>query len=254
MELNYKTFGDSGSPVLILHGILGSLDNWQTIARKLGEKFKVFTIDQRNHGRSFHSEEMDYFLLAGDIVEFCRQQDLQKVTIIGHSMGGKAAMLLALEHPELIRQLIIVDIAPVYYDGGHEEILLAMAEAPLTTTDKREDIDNFLKPRIHNFGVRQFILKNLTRKENGAFEWKCNLEAIRKHYTMLMEFPDTGKTFPGETHFIKGEQSGYITAENWEQCLTYFPRAVLHTINYAGHWVHADNPEAFLETILSVLK
>ena len=163
MQLNFKRLGESGSTIIILHGLLGSLDNWQTIAKQLAEKHRVYIVDQRNHGRSPHTDEMNYEVLANDMIEFCAQQQIPKATIIGHSMGGKAAMLLALLHPELIEKLFVVDIAPTFYDGGHESILFAMAEAPLKSTEKREEIDKFLQPRIHNFGVRQFIMKNLSR-------------------------------------------------------------------------------------------
>ncbi len=254
MELNYKKFGESGPNIIILHGLLGSLDNWQTIAKKLSEQFIVYTVDQRNHGRSPHSDEIDYQLLSDDIVWFCAQHAIQQAILIGHSMGGKVSMLFALQHPELVEKLIVVDIAPVYYEGGHEEILFAMAEAPLQNYTKREEVDKFLERRISNFGVRQFVLKNLSRDESGAFVWKCNLEALVKNYRALMEFTETEKTYQGETHFIRGEQSGYISKENWEACKKYFPNADLMTIHYAGHWVHADNPESFLETLLTLLK
>jgi pimeloyl-ACP methyl ester carboxylesterase len=254
MELNYKKFGEGDSTILILHGFLGSLDNWQTVAKHLSDHYTVFTIDQRNHGRSPHSEEMDYHLLANDIVWFCTQHALQTVSIIGHSMGGKVAMLVALVHPGLIDKLVVVDIAPVPYEGGHESLLFAMAEAPIKTMVKRDEVDTFLQPRIPNFGVRQFVMKNLSRDDEGKFVWKCNLESLIMNYRNLMDFPRTAHTFTGNVYFIKGEQSGYITKENWPACKEYFPSAELQSVNYAGHWVHADNPEGFLETLVSALK
>ena len=253
MQLNYKKFGDSGSTILILHGLLGSLDNWQTIAKQLADTHQVFIIDQRNHGRSPHTDDMSYELLADDMHEFCVQQNISKTTIIGHSMGGKVAMLLALLHPSLVEKLIVVDIAPTFYDGGHETILFAMAEAPLTATEKREDIDKFLEPRIHNFGVRQFIMKNLTRNENGQFEWKCNFEALILNYRKLMDFPKSSNQFVGKTYFIKGEHSNYINQDNFEACDQYFPDNKIIEIKDAGHWVHADNPTAFVEAVTNIL-
>ncbi|MDB5228955.1 MAG: alpha/beta hydrolase fold protein [Bacteroidota bacterium] len=253
MQLNYKKTGETGENIIILHGLLGSLDNWHTIAKFLSENYRVYTIDQRNHGRSPHSEEMNYEVLANDIVEFCAQQSIQKTIVIGHSMGGKTAMYLALEHPELVKKLIIVDIAPILYEGEQDEILSAMSQAPLQKAKTREEIESFLQPRIPNHGVRQFILKNLSRSEAGGFEWKCNVEALTKNYQLLMDFPSTEKTYEGATYFIRGEQSGYINDDGWAACKKYFPNAELYVVNYAGHWVHADNPEQFLETVKVVL-
>lgn len=253
MQLNYKKLGDSGSPIIILHGLLGSLDNWQTIARQLSATHQVYIVDQRNHGRSPHTEEMNYEVLAQDIVEFCAQHQLTKVSLIGHSMGGKVAMLLALLHPELIDRLIVADIAPAFYDGGHETILFAMAEAPLKSAHRREEIDHFLQPRIHHFGVRQFILKNLSRDEKGQFEWKCNFEALILNYRVLMDFPVLDKQFIGTTYFIKGEQSNYINQDNWDACDRYFPNNKIIEIKDAGHWLHADNPALFIEKLNTLL-
>jgi esterase len=253
MQLNYKKLGDSGSVVLILHGLLGSLDNWQTIAKSLSENHTVYILDQRNHGRSPHAEEMNYEILANDIKEFFTEQKIIKATVIGHSMGGKVAMLLALHHPELIEKLVAVDIAPAFYDGGHETILFAMAEAPLKSTDRREDIDKFLQPRIIDFGVRQFILKNLTRNEKGQFEWKCNFEALILNYRKLMDFPVSDKIFTGKTYFIKGETSNYINPDNFDACDKYFPDNKILEVKNAGHWVHAENPAGFLEAVNAVL-
>jgi pimeloyl-ACP methyl ester carboxylesterase len=254
MKLNYKKLGESDSTLIILHGLLGSLDNWQTIAKQLSSTHQVYIVDQRNHGRSPHTEEMSYEVLAQDMVEFCAQHQISKTTIIGHSMGGKVAMFLALQHPELIEKLIVVDIAPTFYDGGHETILFAMAEAPLKSTEKREDIDQFLQPRIHNFGVRQFIMKNLSRDEKGQFEWKCNLEALILNYRLLMDFPKSDNIFTGKTYFIKGELSNYINPDNWDACDKYFPDNTILEVKAAGHWVHAENPEGFLEKVSAIIK
>lgn len=254
MQLNYKKFGETGSTIIILHGLLGSLDNWQTIAKQLATSHIVYIVDQRNHGRSPHTDEMSYELLSQDMQEFCTQQNISKAIFMGHSMGGKAAMLLALQKAGLVEKLIVVDIAPTFYDGGHETILFAMAEAPLKSTEKREDIDKFLEPRIHNFGVRQFIMKNLTRNEKNQFKWKCNFEALILNYRMLMDFPKSESVFQGKTYFIKGETSNYINQDNFEACDQYFPDNKIIEIKNAGHWVHADNPSGFLETIISILK
>lgn len=254
MQLNYKKFGDEGKPtVIILHGLLGSLDNWQSIAKQLAENYQVYIIDQRNHGRSPHSDTMNYELLVQDLVEFCEQHQIHFTSIIGHSMGGKVAMLTALLHSKLIDKLIVVDIAPAFYNGGHEDILFAMAEAPLKSTQNRSDIDAFLQPRIRNFRVRQFIMKNLTRDEGGHLEWKCNFEALITHYRVLMDFPTLDKQFPKKTFFLKGENSNYINQDNWGSCDRYFPDNIIIEIKNATHWIHADNPKDFLENVHTIL-
>lgn len=253
MQLNYRKFGDKGPAVIILHGLLGSLDNWQSIAKMLSEKYRVFIIDQRNHGRSPHEEEMSYGVLANDVLEFCQQQHISNASFIGHSMGGKVVMLLALNHPELVDKLIVVDIAPVCYEGGHESILFAMAEAPIHATTDRKVIDAFLEKRIPEFGERQFVLKNLNRSEHGQLTWKCNLEALIKNYRNLMLFPANSRVFDKSAYFIKGNASDYINETNWKECLHFFPKAVLISVPNAGHWVHADNPQGFLSSLLAIL-
>ena len=253
MQLNYKKIGESGSTIIILHGLLGSLDNWQTIAKQIAENHQVYIIDQRNHGSSPHTDDMSYELLAQDIADFCLQHNIHKTSVIGHSMGGKTAMFLALNFPTLIDELIIVDIAPTFYDGGHEAILLAMSEAPLLTTNNRNDINDFLAQSIPEFGVRQFIMKNLTRNSSGNFEWKCNFEALVSNYKKLMEFPKTDKVFLGTTYFIKGENSNYINQDNFEACDKYFPNHKIIEIQNAGHWVHADNSKDFLEALRNII-
>jgi esterase len=254
MQLNYKKIGEKGPAVIILHGLLGALDNWQTIARQLSAQFQVYCIDQRNHGKSPHDATMSYEVLAQDIIDFYRQHQITKATLIGHSMGGKVAMLLALQHPELIEKLVIIDIAPVAYEGGHEDILFAMAEAPLHATNDRKAIDIFLEKRIPQFAVRQFVLKNLARNEQGALSWKCNLDVLIQQYRTLMVFPEMDASFSGKSYFIKGQHSAYIQEEHLSAIYHYFPNAVLITIPEAGHWVHAENPADFLLQLHAILQ
>ena len=253
MQLNYKKLGENGSTILILHGLLGSLDNWHTIAKQLALSHQVYILDQRNHGRSPHTKEINYELLAQDVFDFCTQHELHSINLIGHSMGGKVAMLFALLYPTLVNKLIVVDIAPAFYDGGHEDILFAMAEAPLKMATKRDEIDLFLQRRIPEFGVRQFILKNLSRDENNKFVWKCNFESLITHYRLLMDFPTLSTTFLNHTYFIKGEFSNYLNQDNFDTCDRYFPDNSLIEIKNAGHWVHADNPIDFTQKLMSIL-
>lgn len=249
MNLYFKKFGDSPRHLIILHGLLGSSDNWQTIARSLSDKYSVYVLDARNHGRSPHTEEISYESMVLDVLAFMQQENLERATIMGHSMGGKTAMLFALQYPEKTDKLIVVDIAPKLYDGGHEEILFAMAEAPFKATQDRKVIDEFLQKRIPDFGIRQFILKNLTRDENGKLVWRSNVEGIIHAYRGLMGFPNVETVFDGETYFIKGEESAYLL-ENDEAAIRYlFPNASIIAIQKAGHWVHADQPELFLQEL-----
>lgn len=254
MQLNFKKFGEQGTPLVILHGLLGSLDNWQSIAKQLSQNFQVYILDQRNHGRSPHTDAMSYELMRDDLYEFFQQNNIKSAIVIGHSMGGKVAMLFALDYPELVEKLIVVDIAPDYYEGGHESILFAMAEAPVQFTQDRKVIDSFLEKRIPEFAVRQFVLKNLNRNEKGELSWKCNLELLIKSYRQLMDFPETEKHYQGEAYFIKGELSNYISENSLKSIYHFFPKAQLNTIPNAGHWVHAENPEAFLFQLKSILK
>lgn len=252
MTLNYKLYGESGPVILILHGLLGSLDNWSTTARHLMDKHRVYAIDLRNHGRSPHDEDMDYPVMADDILEFCNQQQVDRVSILGHSMGGKVAMLFALDHPERVEKLVVADIAPVFYEGGHEDILSAMSDAPIWKYSERDEVEAFLLPRIPDYGERQFVMKNLSRTLNG-FAWKCNLPVLMHHYRALMEFPSVNRHYDGPVFFIKGENSDYISAPRWQIALQFFPQARLLTVSGAGHWVHAENPAGFQQALDVIL-
>ncbi|QQR98283.1 MAG: alpha/beta fold hydrolase [Sphingobacteriales bacterium] len=253
MNLYYKKIGDGNKNLIILHGLLGSSDNWQTIAKNIKPQYSIYLIDQRNHGRSPHTENMNYQLMADDVFDFLAQQNINKTSILGHSMGGKVAMQFALTYPDFVEQLIVVDIAPKKYRGGHEYILNAMQNAPLHTSTDRNAIEYFLEDKIINTAERQFILKNLTRDEHKNFIWKCNLEGIVKNYNELMDFSETTNQFLGNTFFIRGEKSKYIKDTDYKKIETLFPKTTFITIINATHWVHADNPTQFLEEINKIL-
>jgi esterase len=253
MELNYKVFGE-GEPVLILHGMFGTLDNWQTIARKLAQNFMVYIIDLRNHGKSPHSDEFDYAIMAQDILSFMEQNWIYKAHIIGHSMGGKVAMALACDMPDIVDKLVVVDIAPKAYKGNHGPIFDALFALDLETVDNRKTADTFLQSRIEDFGVRQFILKNLhINKKTGKYEWKMNLPVIHKAYKHILGKSELNEIFDGETCFIKGTKSNYIIENEFESFKEYFPNAHLVSIENAGHWVHAEQPKVFLAELKQFL-
>jgi len=252
MELNYKVYGDIGEDVIILHGLLGSLDNWQTIAKALSETYRVWVIDQRNHGRSPHSDQMSYDVLAADLLEFMARHDMEHAHIVGHSMGGKVAMAFALEHGDKTGQLIVVDIAPVWYEGDHIPILEAMMAVPLKDMTERSQVETFLEGRIRSTAVRQLMLKNLGRDQDGFF-WKPDVQVLFREYRKLMDFDTHGKTFSGKTSFIRGEKSDYIHPADFSAYQAIFPAAQLYTIPDAGHWIHADQPQAFLKLLQELL-
>jgi pimeloyl-ACP methyl ester carboxylesterase len=254
LALHHKTFGQ-GEPVVILHGLFGTLDNWQTIGKLLAEHYMVFLLDQRNHGRSPHVEGMNYSLLAEDLYHFLDANWIHQTHIIGHSMGGKTAMQFALHHPDLVNRLMIIDIAPKSYEGGHELILDALTAFPLDKISDRKEAEIFLQQKgIKEFGTRQFLLKNLTRTASGGYEWKMNLGEITKHYQEILANIEASDTFEGETLFVKGGNSNYILDEDLPVIQTYFPKANIETVPNVGHWVHAEAPEKLLQLILQFLK
>ena len=254
MQLNFKTFGQ-GFPLMILHGLLGSLDNWQTIAKKLAEKFQVYILDQRNHGKSPHSAEFNYDLLSHDLLDFFQQQQIEKAHIIGHSMGGKTAMKFALEHTDKVEKLVIVDIAPVAYGDRHSDVFSALFAADIHTATSREEIEKVLRTKLNNDETTvQFLLKGLNRDKTGEhFEWKFNLDSLYKHYAEISDGVFSSAPFAGKTLFIKGQKSSYINAENYSTIQELFPNNELVEIKDAGHWVHAEKPHQFTDEVVRFL-
>jgi len=254
MKLNYKKIGDTGSPILILHGLFGSLDNWISIARTLSEKnFTVYIIDQRNHGQSPHSEEFNYALMAEDVKEFINERALQNAIIIGHSMGGKTAMHFACKFPELIEKLIVVDISPKKYPVHHQEIIDALFSLNLNTITSRNEADEQLSLKIKDFSVRQFLLKNLYRQTNNSFAWRFNLPVLSKKIEMIGDALYNDALFLKPALFIGGSHSNYILSEDESLIHRHFPKANIIMVKGAGHWIHAEAPEAFVKICLEFL-
>ncbi|MFZ2898477.1 MAG: alpha/beta fold hydrolase [Saprospiraceae bacterium] len=253
MDLHHKIFGQ-GYPLIILHGLFGTLDNWQTVGRMLSEDYQVFLIDQRNHGRSPHIPEHNYQALADDLGFFMEFNWIQKTHLIGHSMGGKTAMQFALQHPEKVDKLVVVDIGPKAYTGGHEGIFHALRALDLSTVKEREDAEKHLGQYITDDGVLQFLMKNLSRSKDGAYHWKINLPVLYDHYQEIIGPVKSDHPYEGPVLFIRGARSHYIVDDDWSDIHDMFPHAQLATVPDAGHWVHAEAPEELLQLVRNFLK
>ncbi|MDX1761600.1 MAG: alpha/beta fold hydrolase [Christiangramia sp.] len=250
MKLHSTILGE-GKPFLILHGFLGMSDNWKTIGKQFAKDgFQVHLIDQRNHGKSPHSDDFSYQLLADDIRDYCEEHGLKDIILLGHSMGGKTAMLTASDNQDLVSKLIIVDIAPKYYAPHHQQILKGLTALDEAKLSSRGDAEDFLKEFIPETGVRLFLLKNLYWKTKGQLSLKLNLAALKANIENIGEALPIEKSYQGPALFIKGGNSDYITAEDEEVIKRQFPFAEIHSIPDAGHWVHAENMKAFYEAVI----
>lgn len=253
MQLNYKSFG-SGPGLIILHGLFGALDNWQSLAKRYAEHFSVFIIDQRNHGRSPQTTDpFTYPSLADDLFEFMTQQGIYSSHIIGHSMGGKVAMQFAVDHEGMVDRLVVADMAPRKYKPHHEEVLDALSNFPFDTITRRQDAEEWLATRIHDWGTLQFILKNLHREGAGAFEWKFNYPILLRDYDHILEGIQVQFPVNVATLFLRGGNSNYVRDENFDDIRRDFLEAQFDTIQDAGHWLHADKPDVFFEKTMAFL-
>lgn len=254
--------------MIILHGLYGSSDNWMTIAGRLGAHFHVYLPDLRNHGQSPHNTEHNYQVMCEDLDEFIRDHNIHKPVILGHSMGGKVAMFYAACHEEEISGLVVVDISPRTYVirddsgerfSGHKKMMEALLALDLTTIKTRQEALNALENQIPSLRVRQFLLKNLTRDKNNHFRWRLNLEALYQNLPAILDGldqnPDTaGQTLTGfPVLFIRGSESNYIQEQDMTMIKVFFPYADIITIPESGHWVHAEQPDLFVETVTSFL-
>lgn len=263
MKLFFRELGQGDNNLIILHGLYGSSDNWLSIARQLEDAFRIFLVDQRNHGQSPHDREMNYSLMADDIKEFMQQQKLAKAIIMGHSMGGKTAMLFALKYPLLVDKLVILDIAPKHYSkhtnfakitGDHRTIIDALLAINPAEHNSRSSVSKALKNGVPNNMVRSFLLKNIGRDSDKKLRWKLNIQAISDNLDKIMdgvpEF-EAATEFPEERTVvvIRGTNSPYVQDEDIQQIRKYFPSAQLADIPDAGHWLHAEQPELFIKTL-----
>lgn len=251
LALSYLEAGDvnGGEPLIVMHGLFGSARNWQMLVKRFAGRRHVFALDMRNHGGSPWSDEMDYPAMAADVAKFIEDRGWSRAALLGHSMGGKAAMTLALTRPELVSRLIVTDIAPVRYTHTHAPYIVAMQAANLAGASRRHEVDAQLTHAVPVATLRAFLMQNLVM-EGGKFAWRINLDAIGGAMDALIGFPDLGAAqYPGPALFIGGGASDYITEAQRPAIYAHFPAARIDIMESAGHWVHAEWPDAFAERV-----
>lgn len=248
MDLNFRAIGEGDNTLIIIHGLFGSLDNWATLGKAFATDRQVYLIDQRNHGKSPHSNEFSYEHMAEDLEGFMNSHNIKKAVILGHSMGGKTAMKFAMKFPERIEKLIIADIGPKYYPPHHQKIIEALESVDMDTIKSRGDAESTMKKHISDPGIMMFLMKNITRKGNH-YAWKMNLPVIIKNIDNVGEGLELEEEYKGSTLFVRGSKSDYILDTDWEGIYDCFPNAKLATIDNAGHWLHAEQPKSFFDTI-----
>ena len=254
MDLHFEAYGHGrGEPLIILHGLFGSADNWHAVCSKLAPSLKVFSLDQRNHGRSPHSPDMDYALMAQDVLHFIQSQGISEAFVMGHSMGGKTAMQLALLHPSVVRKLIVVDMSPRSYSPGHREILARLLALDLSHFQTRQQMEAALAPAVSDLSTRRFLLKNAVREDSGGFRWRIGLEEILQNLPQLTAALSSDRPFEKLALFIRGEKSDYLLEDDWPLIQRLFPQASLQTIPGAGHLLHVEETELFLKTVQEFL-
>ena len=254
MVLNSRIIGTSKKKIVILHGLLGSLDNWITFGKKMSsENFEVHLIDQRNHGKSFHSDEFSYSHMANDLKNYFDHHNIKIASIIGHSMGGKTAMLFGLSYPDLVDKLIAVDILPISYNRNYNLIFESLLHTDLRKLKSRNDFNLHLKKYFEDESFVLFLSKNLKRLENGQFRFKSNIKVLREEINNITAAINHSKTYPKEIIFIKGEHSDYVDEEKIDLSKNLFPNYKLSVIKNASHWLHHDNSDDFFSVCLSYL-
>jgi len=245
----------TGKPLLIIHGFLGMSDNWKSFSSLyVAEGFQVHILDLRNHGKSFHSDEFNYAVMSNDVLEYCNFHNLDKVSIIGHSMGGKVAMLFATTYPERVDKLVVADIGPKYYAPHHQDIFAGLNAIDFSAKPDRTSVEETLYPFIPDFGTRQFIMKNLYWIEPGQLAFRFNLKVFNENIEVIGTKLPEDALFEKPTLFIRGGNSKYILDSDLPEIEQHFPNYQLATIPNAGHWLHAENPKLFFEETARFLK
>ncbi len=254
MKLHANVFGE-GVPFVILHGFLGMGDNWKTLGKKIAEQgFQVHLLDQRNHGRSPHSSAFDYSVMADDLLEYCQANNLEKIYLLGHSMGGKTAMLFASKQADLLKKVIIADIAPKYYPLHHQDILDGLSALDFDIISSRNEADKELSRYVPQMGVRMFLLKNLYWREKGRLGLRMNLAVLADQVKEIGVALPEEYGYAGDVLFLRGAKSNYILDDDVDNIKKQFPKASIKSISNAGHWLHAENPVDFLSNVLEFVK
>ena len=250
--LNHKILGE-GEPLIILHGLFGSLDNWMTLGKKWAEERQVILVDQRNHGNSFHSDEFSYAAMSEDLLKLLKHLKIERASILGHSMGGKTAMEFATHHEDKVEKLIVADIGPKYYPVHHHTILKAFYSVPVKELQSRNEADEIVSKLIDDFEIRQFLLKNLSREKDG-FSWKMNLDVIANNIEEVGKGLNQNAKFAKPALFVRGSKSDYISNDDINLIHSIFSNSRVETVEGAGHWLHAEKPNEFFEVVNQFLK
>lgn len=251
----YSRVEGEGIPLIIVHGFMGMSDNWRSFSSQFSELgYQVHALDMRNHGKSFHTEEFSYEIMAKDVFEYIVENQLEKIVLLGHSMGGKIAMYLAAKYSDLIDKLIVVDIGPKYYAPHHQTILTALNAVDFSSKPTRAQVEETIQNYISDFGIRQFLLKNLFWKEPGQLAFRFNLNVFNKKIENIGEALPINFNFNKPVLFIRGGNSDYILDSDFETIFYHFEHAIIETVPNAGHWVHAENPIDFTKKVTDFLK
>jgi len=253
MILHSNIIGE-GKPFVILHGFLGMGDNWKTLARQFSQSnFEVHLVDQRNHGRSFHDNEFDYEIMAEDLKQYCHEYNLSDIVLLGHSMGGKTAMLFAATYPEIVSKLLVADISPRYYPIHHDAILDGLSHLDFSEIKTRGEADKVLSHYVPEVGTRMFLLKNLYWVEKGQLGLRINLPVLKEHVSEVGEALPIHAVYSKETLFLRGDRSEYIGTQDEAIIHRHFPNSEIVTIANAGHWLHAENPKDFYAAVMNFI-
>lgn len=252
-KILHSTIKGEGKPLLILHGYFGMSDNWKTLGNQFAEEYQVHLIDQRNHGRSFHEYEFSYKVLVEDLCNYIKYHNLESVYLVGHSMGGKTAMLFAVTYPGLVDKLILVDISPKEYQPHHNAILAGLKSVDFSIHNSRKLIDEHLSKFIPEVGVRQFLMKNVYWREKGVLDFRFNAESLIENNNEIGKPLPKGAVYNKSTLFLKGENSDYILLSEKMVIDVHFPYNKVVEISKAGHWLHAENPKDFYKEVCSFL-
>ena len=252
MKLNFEQVGN-GPGLIILHGLFGSASNFRTLARQIGEFHTVYSLDLRNHGASPHDSDVSFDVMAADIIEFMDDHNIQETNLMGHSLGGKVAMQVALSHPDRISKLIAGDIAPVEYPHHHDGIFDGLNAVNRSDVSSRKEADAILADYVAIPEVRLFLLTNLVRKDDGSLGWRINVSALEGGYEYIAKKPE-GHPYPGPSLFIRGALSDYVREDYYPAIYALFPQAKIVTMDGTGHWLHAEKPQEYKRIVLDFLK